>query len=1018
MNRSGRSLPAGPAMTPQASSGWSARAWATISSYRARGMVSMQRQSTGRRCSVTAPRRRDSSAPPASGLLDRRAADPPRSSRSYRSSSSTDPEPPRSIAEPRSVERRAGPSVSAWRSGRGPGHRVQLDDGRSTSRQRVQHLRGRRWCPLAPAQRRLGVPAELRGRLGVVAVAVGKQPRPAPGRRACRPARRARRSALSGSALGRWQPGALDRAARPADVASPPSSWASARGELDDAPGARPTGVRMRLTCPSSARSPTARSRAAPATSRSISSRVPRRRPPCPSWCTSSISFCAFSSGVAEDSLEHEGDVGHQVDRVVPDDRDPGLVGEPDRLVGSSDVDARAGVRSRPSPPTPCLTPGSGHRRILAAHYAGWHVHTRHGAAHRPLRAHDAPGGAARRGPRDRPSVFEVFARRLPHGRRYGVVAGTGRLLDALDGFRFGDDELAFLRAARQSSTSRPLELAARRTGSAATSGATPRASATSPARPSCVVEAHVRRGGPARDAAAVDPQPRLRHRVGRVPDGRRGRATGRCIEMGSRRTHEQAAVAAARAAYIAGFASTSNLEAGRALRRPDRRAPARTPSRCCTTTSATRSRRRSTSLGTGTTLLVDTYDVARGGRGPRSRSPAPELGAIRHRLRRPAALARQVARQLDDLGATRDPDHRHQRPRRVRHRGAGRGAGRRLRRRHVAGHRLAAPDGGLVYKLVARAGRATRRRCCRSPRRAPTRSRSAAASRRCAGATPAGIAEAEVIGIDQAPRRRRRRPPAARGARRDGESSGASRWTPRGRATATRGRAPRDARSCPAASRRSRRAIGLGVPGTPAGRRRAGSGADMTSRADRGRRAERLLRGRQPGRARRRRGGVPSARCCTAGSADAAERDYDHVVATRDHHIDPGAHFADHPDFVDTWPPHCVVGTDGRGVPPDPRPAAVRRGLPQGRVRRRPTPASRARSPTARPRRLAARRGGRPGRRLRHRHRLLRPGHRAGRRRAGFRTRVLLSLTAAVAPDRMDETVDELVRADVAVAR
>jgi nicotinamidase/pyrazinamidase len=38
----------------------------------------------------------------------------------------------------------------------------------------------------------------------------------------------------------------------------------------------------------------------------------------------------------------------------------------------------------------------------------------------------------------------------------------------------------------------------------------------------------------------------------------------------------------------------------------------------------------------------------------------------------------------------------------------------------------------------------------------------------------------------------------------------------------------------------------------------------------------------------------------------------YDHVVATRDHHIDPGAHFAEQPDFLDTWPRHCVVGTDG----------------------------------------------------------------------------------------------------------
>ena len=49
----------------------------------------------------------------------------------------------------------------------------------------------------------------------------------------------------------------------------------------------------------------------------------------------------------------------------------------------------------------------------------------------------------------------------------------------------------------------------------------------------------------------------------------------------------------------------------------------------------------------------------------------------------------------------------------------------------------------------------------------------------------------------------------------------------------------------------------------------------------------------------------------------------YDVVVATRDHHIDPGAHFSDDPDFVDSWPPHCVVGTDGEAFHPnlDPQP-------------------------------------------------------------------------------------------------
>ncbi|MCM3897599.1 isochorismatase family protein [Gordonia sputi] len=45
---------------------------------------------------------------------------------------------------------------------------------------------------------------------------------------------------------------------------------------------------------------------------------------------------------------------------------------------------------------------------------------------------------------------------------------------------------------------------------------------------------------------------------------------------------------------------------------------------------------------------------------------------------------------------------------------------------------------------------------------------------------------------------------------------------------------------------------------------------------------------------------------------------DYGIVVATRDYHIDPGAHFSDHPDFVDTWPPHCRVGTDGVAFSPE----------------------------------------------------------------------------------------------------
>src|SRR5262245_14971983 len=56
---------------------------------------------------------------------------------------------------------------------------------------------------------------------------------------------------------------------------------------------------------------------------------------------------------------------------------------------------------------------------------------------------------------------------------------------------------------------------------------------------------------------------------------------------------------------------------------------------------------------------------------------------------------------------------------------------------------------------------------------------------------------------------------------------------------------------------------------------------------------------------------------------ADPEERAYSHVIATRDHHVDPGSHFSANPDFEQSWPRHCVVGTDGVSFHPnlDPQP-------------------------------------------------------------------------------------------------
>ena len=313
----------------------------------------------------------------------------------------------------------------------------------------------------------------------------------------------------------------------------------------------------------------------------------------------------------------------------------------------------------------------------------------------------------------------------------------------------------------------------------AATSGATPRARPTSPTRRCSIVEGTFAEAVAPRDAAAVDLQPRLA--IASAASRMTMAAGDRpCIEMGSRRTHEEAAVASARAAYLAGFASTSNLAARQRYGVPS----AGTSAHSFTLlhdTEADAFRAQVTSLGVG-------HDAAgrhlrrRGGRpASASRSPAPDLGAVRLDSGDLGVLAHQVREQLDDARRDEDPDRGDQRPRRVRHRRARGRARRRLRRRHPAGHRQRRTRRAASSTSWSPA-RATTARWCRWPRRAPTRSRSAAASSRCAGSTSDGVAEAEVIGIGAPPDGRRQRPAAARraGARRRGRRPRAARRRPR----------------------------------------------------------------------------------------------------------------------------------------------------------------------------------------------------------------------------------------------
>jgi nicotinate phosphoribosyltransferase len=258
------------------------------------------------------------------------------------------------------------------------------------------------------------------------------------------------------------------------------------------------------------------------------------------------------------------------------------------------------------------------------------------------LQAALASGTAGRR------CVFEVFARQLPPGRRYGVVAGVGRLLDALERFRFDDDTLAFLAEARVVDE-RTCEWLARYRFSGDIDGY-PEGEVYLPGSPLLVVEA------PFGEAVLLETLVLsiLNHdsAIAAAASRMTMAAAGRpCIEMGSRRTHEEAAVAAARAAYIAGFASTSNLEARRRYGIPSSGTSAHAFT-LVHDSEAQAFRAQIRSQGPETTLLVDTFDVPAAVR-TAVEVAGPALGAVRIDSGDLVAGAQEVRELLDSLGAT-----------------------------------------------------------------------------------------------------------------------------------------------------------------------------------------------------------------------------------------------------------------------------------------------------------------------------------------------------------------------------
>ncbi|HEX6499922.1 MAG TPA: nicotinate phosphoribosyltransferase [Micromonosporaceae bacterium] len=256
---------------------------------------------------------------------------------------------------------------------------------------------------------------------------------------------------------------------------------------------------------------------------------------------------------------------------------------------------------------------------------------------------------ALRDGTAERRCVFEVFARRLPLGRRYGVVAGTGRLIELIRDFRFAADDIDFLRRRRVVDEGTLNWLADYRFRGDVVGYAegelffpgSPILTVSGTFAEAVILETLV--------LSVLNHDSAVAAAAARMVTAARGRPL---IEMGSRRAEEEAAVAAARAAYLAGFASTSNLEAGRRFGVPTAGTAAHAFTLLHDDEQAAFASQVA-ALGKNTTLLVDTFDISQGIRNAVAVA-GPDLRAIRIDSGDLSVLAQQSRDLLDELGATK----------------------------------------------------------------------------------------------------------------------------------------------------------------------------------------------------------------------------------------------------------------------------------------------------------------------------------------------------------------------------
>jgi nicotinate phosphoribosyltransferase len=255
---------------------------------------------------------------------------------------------------------------------------------------------------------------------------------------------------------------------------------------------------------------------------------------------------------------------------------------------------------------------------------------------------------ALRAGSAERPTVFEAFSRTLPAGRRYGVVAGLGRLIDAIEAFRFDDEQLAALDDDDVVSPATLAwlagyrfrgELHAYREGEIFVPGS-PVLTVAAPFADGVVLETLI--------LSVLNHDSAVASAAARMVTAAGGRGL---MEFGGRRAHERSAVAAARAAYLMGFDGSSNLAAGARYGVP-------TLGTSAHAFTLLHDDERSAfaaqveALGPDTTLLVDTYDTTQGIANALEVA-GPDLGAIRIDSGDLAQEARDARAQLDAAGAT-----------------------------------------------------------------------------------------------------------------------------------------------------------------------------------------------------------------------------------------------------------------------------------------------------------------------------------------------------------------------------